>query len=456
MRGYHARWVITSVTVGMVGAVPAPRAIQPASIHAFVDVTLIPMDSARVQEHQTVVVANGLVTSAGPVGVVRVPAGATAIDGRGKYLMPGLGDAHAHLSTQGGDTALAQRALTLYLLKGVTMVRSMYTESHHATVAARIARGELRGPRVVLVSPALHGGNARTPDAARDSVRTYAAAGYQQIKVLPGLSRVVFEAIAEEARRLSVPLVGHIPAAVGLDGALAGGFASIEHLDGFVEAMQRGGQSTGPSGFFGFDMLDGIDDTRASGVIARTRTAGVTVVPTLVSMEVYANADSAASMARRESMPYVPAALRERWAREKDGFNRGNGVTANKATRFREVRRRLVRDLHAAGVPIALGSDGFSLFNVPGFSTMDELEVLVAAGLAPFSALEAATVGVARLLQLPGVTGKIAVGASADLLLLDGNPLESISNVRRQAGVMSRGTWLSREVIAAHLQQMRP
>jgi imidazolonepropionase-like amidohydrolase len=120
------------------------------------------------------------------------------------------------------------------------------------------------------------------------------------------------------------------------------------------------------------------------------------------------------------------------------------GVTPARAVAYRDVRRRLIRELHTAGVSIALGSDGFSLFHVPGFSTATELETLVAAGLTPFDALRAATVNVARLMGFAEPAGTIAKGGPADLVLLEANPLTDIAAVRRQNGVMIRGVWLPR------------
>jgi imidazolonepropionase-like amidohydrolase len=143
-------------------------------------------------------------------------------------------------------------------------------------------------------------------------------------------------------------------------------------------------------------------------------------------------------------MRYAPRTLVEQWTRQKDTFARNVGVTPERSARYRELRRRLIRELHAAGVPIAVGSDAFNLFNVAGFGTFSELETLVAAGLSPQAVLEAATVQVARLLDLDGVPGTVAVGSAADLVLLDASPLTDIANARRQAGVMLRGRWLAR------------
>jgi imidazolonepropionase-like amidohydrolase len=411
------------------------------------------MDRNRVLERHTVIVRDGRIAEVGPSGRTPVPAGATLVDGRGKFLMPGLGDAHAHLSIPGGGAALAERALTLYALNGVTMVRSMYTEPHHRDVRDRIERGELIGPRTVIVSPALHGGNAQTPQAARDSVRKFKADGYRVVKILPGIPREAFDTLAAEARAAGMPLVGHVASAVGLEGALARGYASVEHLDGFLEAMAPPDSTGTPrnSGFFGFALLQAVEPQRMARLVQMTKASGAAVVPTEMSMEMYASADSAAVWVRRPEMQYVPRQLLDQWSAQKSNFARNAGVTAENASQFRTLRRRLIRELHAAGVPLALGSDAFTMFGVPGFATFVELEIFVASGLTAFDALASSTKEVAKLLRMENVTGTIAVGSVADLVLLDANPLEDIRHVGRQAGVMLRGSWLPRAEIERRL-----
>ena len=249
---------------------------------AFVDVSVIPMDRERVLEHHTVVVRDGRITGIGPTRTTHPPQGAVTIDGRGKFLIPGLGDAHAHLSSVGGGQALAERALALYVLNGVTMARSMYTEPHHSTVRDRVERGETLGPRLQLVSPPIGGQNAQTPDAARAALAGHRAAGYTVVKVMPGLSRTTFDTLVVEARRAGVRLTGHVPADVGLGAVLAAGFISVEHLDGFLEALiaRDATVTAAQGGFFGFGVMHAVDETLIPRLVADVKASGTTVVPT--------------------------------------------------------------------------------------------------------------------------------------------------------------------------------
>ena len=404
------------------------------------------MDRDGVIEHQTVLVRDGVIATIGPAATVRAPAGATVVDGRGKFLMPGLGDAHAHLSSVGGGTALAPLALQLFALHGVTMIRSMYTEPHHRSAVKAVEDGEMIGPRTVLASPAFTGQTAQTPQLARDSIRKYRSEGYTITKILPGISRETFDTLVAESKRLGMSVAGHIPQAIPLQHALASGMTSIEHLDGFMEAMNVSSGGRG-SGFFGLGVLDGVDESLIPSLVEATRKAGTVIVPTEFEMELFVSPDSGSIHARRDEMRYLSAGFLQQWSRQKDNFAKGAGVSPERAARYRDVRRRIIRELQAAGVVIALGSDAFNLFNVPGPGVADELETYVGAGLTTQQALRSATVNVARLLALPNVTGTVTTGSVGDLLLLDANPLDAVGNVRRQAGVMLRGRWYDRATL---------
>ena len=129
-------------------------------------------------------------------------------------------------------------------------------------------------------------------------------------------------------------------------------------------------------------------------------------------------------------------------------------MTPERAARYRDLRRRLIREMNAAGVPIAAGSDAFNMFDVAGFGTFSEMETLADAGLTPFQVLTASTVNVARLMGLESEAGTIEAGKLADVVLLDANPLADIRNVRRQAGVMARGRWMRQADIDSKLKEI--
>ena len=149
----------------------------------------------------------------------------------------------------------------------------------------------------------------------------------------------------------------------------------------------------------------------------------------------------------------MPAATVERWVSAKQGQQAERGFSPEVARKAIEIRRALILALHKAGGRLLLGSDAPQIFNVPGFSLHYELEVLVASGLTPYEALATGTTNVAEFLNLN--TGAVATGRAADLVLLDANPLEDITNTRRIHGVMVRGTWYSSSDIEGLLSRYR-
>ena len=152
-------------------------------------------------------------------------------------------------------------------------------------------------------------------------------------------------------------------------------------------------------------------------------------------------------------MQYIPAVTVDRWAEAKRRQLEERGFSPEVAAKAIQIRRSLILALHEAGARILLGSDAPQIFNVPGFSLHRELELMVAAGLTPFEALQAGTTNVAQFLGLK--TGVIATGYEADLVMLDSDPLEDISSTRRVHGVMVRGTWYSGADIEALLSRFR-
>jgi imidazolonepropionase-like amidohydrolase len=161
---------------------------------------------------------------------------------------------------------------------------------------------------------------------------------------------------------------------------------------------------------------------------------------------------SAAELIRRPEMQYVSARLREQWMKAKAGQLSQPGYTPERARRYIEIRRRLIKALHDGGAGLLLGSDAPQWFNVPGFALHHELRMLVAAGLTPFEALSTGTRNVARFLGEEAAFGTVAKGKRADLILAEANPLADVGNVQKTAGVMLNGRWLPRSEIEAGLQ----
>jgi imidazolonepropionase-like amidohydrolase len=438
------RSLLIALLAAFVFALGTPAAAAVEAVYAITDVTVVPMDRERTIPAQTVIVRDGRIAAMGPAARTKVPAGAIRIDGRGRFLMPGLAEMHAHVP-QDVDGQWAKDVLFLYAANGVTFARGMLGAPGHLDLRAKLARGEVIGPRLYTSGPSLNGNSVASPEAARRMVSEQKAAGYDFLKIHPGLDRARYDAIAAAAREHRIPFGGHVPDAVGLPRALEVGQATVDHLDGYLPLLLRDGSALAgkDAGFFGSALVPDADERKIAGVARRTRAAGVWNVPTdsLVHHVLLAGF-STEDMAAREEMRYVPRQMLAGWKKARTDMQSQPGYDPAAAARFAQVRGRLIKGLHDAGAGLLLGSDAPQWFNVPGFSLHRELEYLVGAGLTPYQALATGTREVARFLGAPRDFGTVAVGRRADLILATGNPLRDVANVRRPAGVMLGGRWL--------------
>ena len=265
----------------------APAASQQPAI-VFTGVSVIPMDRETVLPDQTVIVEQGRITYVG--GPRSAPAGATSIDARGKFLMPAIAEFHAHVPS-GGQAEHAHRTLSLYVLAGVTTARGMLGAPMHLALRDSIAAGQLFGPRLLTSGPSFNGNTATSPGATAAMVRDQKAAGYDLLKIHPGVPRAAFDSLAAVANALRIPFAGHVPLEIGLDLALASKYSTIDHLDGIVEAMYAGQQPLTPqaNGFFGLGIVRQLDKSRLGAIVDRVRASGVAMVPTQILMDNFAN-----------------------------------------------------------------------------------------------------------------------------------------------------------------------
>ena len=442
MRRYVVLFVLVAASVAAAGETTA-----------FVNVNVVPMSADTVIAQQTVIVSDGIIGTVGMVDEVPVPEDARVVDGTDRFLIPGLAEMHAHVPPAG--SAELERDFALFVANGVTLVRGMLGHPSHLQLRAELLQGDRFGPRLITSGPSLNGRSVSGAADGERQVREQHAAGYDFIKLHPGLDDEEFAAIAAAANELGIQFAGHVPAAVGLDEALRSGMASIDHLDGFMAALMP--RNFDVSGGYGglFDVLlagdvntDGIESLARAAAVA-----GTWIVPTETLVEQLIGEVSADQLRSRSEMQYMPAATVERWVDAKQRQQRERGFSPEIAAQAIRIRRALILALHEAGAGLLLGSDAPQVFNVPGFSLHRELELMVESGLTPFEALQAGTVNVARFLGLN--TGVIETGYEADLVMLDSNPLEDISSTRRVHGVMVRGAWYPRREIEALLGRYR-
>lgn len=430
-------------------AVENPR--EPAV--AFVGVTVLPLDSERVLPGQTVVVRGEKIESLGPVASTPVPAGATRIEGQGRFLMPGLADMHLHLMV--GDGTLASpsgQQLALLLANGVTTARSLGGPPSGLMLRERVARGELLGPTLRIAGPSFHGKSVQGPELARQRVREQKAAGYDLLKTHGGLGRETYDAMVEEARAQGLRVSGHVTPDVGLARALEAG-QQVEHLDGSLAALLPPGDPAAATfGQVDFsDALSRIDTARIPALAKATREAGVFSSPTLALFELISGQPELPTLRAMPELRYAPPAAVAQWEKALSSDELAQAPAENKR-RFVELRREVVRGLHAAGAKLLVGSDSPQLFMVTGFAVHREMEALCAAGVPALTVLQAATRNAAEYFGEAHQWGSVAPGQRADLLLLEANPLEDVKHTRAIAGVMTRGRWLPRAELDAKLE----
>lgn len=442
---------VTLLILGMSGA-HAARDDSPRDVTAFVHVTVVPMDRERLLEDWTVIVADGRIRELGPSSAIAIPEHGVVIDGRGRYLMPGLADMHAH--------TWEESDFPLLLANGVTTIRNMFGGPIHIEWKKRSAAGDFAGPTIHTAGPIIDGNPpiwpgpvVETAEEARTTIAEQRAAGYDFLKVYARLSTAAFDALSHEAKVLGMQVTGHVPDAVGLSAALRAGIDSIEHLSGYESLARALPAAPGEEASWAR-----LDEARFAAIARETAASGTWNCPTLVLFQHRVAPGEPEQLARflaRDEMRYVSAAVVRSWLPENNFMKRSTPARAASSRQKGDtMRKKLVQALHLSGARLLLGTDYGNPFVVPGFSLHQELRNFVDAGLSPFEAIRAGTSGAAQFLDAEDEFGTVAVGRRADLILIEGNPLEDVANIDRQVGVMQRGKWHSKEQLRSELEAL--
>lgn len=397
---------------------------------AFIEVNVIPADEERILERQTVIVRDGKIAEIGPSSEIRVPKGALRIDAKGKYLMPGLVDMHAHLNSP--------KELPLYLANGVTTVYNLNGRPAHIKWRDEINRGEMVGPVIYTCGPTLR--VVQKAEDARRLIEEQHRAGYDSIKIYNWVSKEAYDVLIEEANKRGMLRVGHIPREPGFEAVLKAGQA-IAHAEEYVYTF--------------FDnKLD--DDSRIPQAVRATRDAGVPVIATLVAFDhIIRQAENLPALLATPEMKYLAPWVRDEWGIEKNLYKKkfGNAEEIGYLKKSLALQKKLIKALHKDGVRVLTGTDAMNMGVVPGFSLHEELGNLVEIGFTPFEAIQAATKHPAEFLSRAGEFGTVTVGKRADLLLVERNPLKDISVLSHPAGVMVRGRWIPQDELRRKLDE---
>lgn len=421
------RWSIPrfgGVAALLMAALPIAGAQTPAPV-AITHITLIDTANGIAHPDMTVVSGGNRIVEVGKHDMVELRKGISVIDGRGKFLLPGLWDMHVHLFNNGDSagTDNTEYFFPLLVANGIVGVRDMWTDPADIEVANRwnrdIDAGTLVGPRVTVSSRLVDGDPptsptalvVRTAEEGRTAVRALKASGAGFVKVVWNLSREAYFAIADEARRQGIAFAGHVPRVVDAGEASDAGQRTIEHMDGLTRACARQ------------DDRSAFDADKCTALAERLKRNGTWLVPTAVLFQ---------------EIPGVDLDSRRRYAPPQLGPWPRTGPPSGLAVDVHRTMRRV--GLFLAGTDISNGRPHI----VPGFSLHDELTLLVERGHTTAEALQAATINPAKLMGKLDEFGTIEKNKRADLLLLDANPLEDIRNTSRISTVVLNGRWLDR------------
>lgn len=465
--------VVPAILLAMLITSCQPEPPPPPTGTAITNVTVIDAIN-NVRENQTVIFDGDEIIAVQPAETeVDVP---ETVDGSGKFLIPGLWDFHVHLTY---DDRFGDSMPGLFLSYGITSVRDTGgLLSKVLPVVEKMRADDAISPRVFYAGPLLDGnfvvydGESRpeigtrnaTPDDARATIEDLKANGVSFIKIYEMVSPAVFDAMVETANELGLPIDSHVP--LSLRASTAGPHVdSIEHLRNIemdcasnapelhetrLQLLQN------PDGLDGGDLRSSLHELQRLPAIANYDEARCdqTLAALSSTMQVPTLRLSMLSMLppyRRsgweDALSRIPMAVREPWQQSINEQLANPPTTID--TTFGDWTLFLTGRAHEKGVPIGAGTDTPLGLSVPGYSLHSELELLVRAGLTPLEAIQSATVRPAEFFSLQDEMGSVDVGKKADLVLLDANPLEDIANTKQIAAVVTKGTLLSREDLAA-------
>ncbi len=440
--------LLASMVLLMAGcSVPKKQTSTPTSaqnkdqVTAFVNVNLIPMTEEKIIKNQTVIVKGKKIWQIGSANVVELPEKAHIIDGTGCYLMPGLVDMHAHIRVK------STLPLKLYIANGVTAIRNMDATENVLGGAFildwrnEIEGGKRIGPKIYTTGPIIRGYEVQP----WRYITKHAKKGYDGIKIYEYFSEQDYRRAISVAKELKLYTVGHIPFSVGLNGVISEDMNEIAHIFVLVQELVDfdRDKNLSPHGWWPYiaDAFvkmnsNSLDFNKANFqqslrertkiLVDKLRETKIIVCTTLVMIEA----------ATSEGKGYANQIFRGR---------------KELATFFRTLCRDLFIELSQAGIPMVLGTDAGRLSGVVhGSSLHDEMRIVTDLGFSPYQAIAACTKNAANVAE--AMTGKndfgtIEIGKRADFILVNQNPLEDVSNIQDNRGVMAAGRWYSKSTL---------
>jgi hypothetical protein len=439
---------------------------------AITHVNVVDVRSGHILRDRTLVISNDRITDL-LTARTALPKGTAVFDATGRYAIPGLWDMHYHFEA----SEPGAREFNMLLANGVLSIRDMGDKPEKIFPArADAASGKVLGPRIVACGPIVDGPTPTNPplsvsvhdaDDARAMVHRLKEMGSDCVKVHDGVPLAAYVAIADEAKKAGLPLVGHVPVRVRVRQATDAGQRTIEHQVGlrgvstvedevmesertndvFAEAMRTKNFRLIPESIAarGNYLLDHLSNRRAADLYRTFARNGTYIDPTLVTDRALTFVDD---LVKQDDprLKYIPATQREWWSPERGMLTRYRtpAYIAFRKRQFQETLRQ-ISVAHRSGVQFLAGTDSTLPFIYPGFSVHDELALFVQAGLTPLQALQTATINPAKCLGLENSLGTIEPGKTADLVLLDNDPTKDVNNTRSIFAVILHGKLLKRD-----------
>ena len=441
---------------------------------AIKNINVLSTDSKSMLSNKTILINNKKIEAIGDS--LLIPDGYHIINGNGKYLIPGLIDSHVHIKKSKND-------FLLYLANGITQVGEMTGMREHFEYAKEIEEGAFLGPRMYIASPKVSSQkgikvkfrswferrqqNYPTEKSARRAVRKYKSQGYKAIKLASQLfDRDIYFAVIDEAKKQDIPVIGHLPAYVYMEDLYTSGQSQLSHIGSIIQSEMNeygGVDYTNAEAFLEYF------NKKADSIAIKLKEQKITISSTLWIHENMDEQDfDLTGFLKTIELEYQNPGWVEGskisggWlpglGNSYENPNNTDSESMAKSKVFWDARieafQAITRALVKHGVVITAGTDAHGAAGcIPGFSLHDELESLNKFGMSNAQVLQSATLASAEWMQTN--TGKIKVGYDADLVLLDNNPLNDISNTRTIYSVIANGKYLSRTTLDAMLEKVK-
>jgi imidazolonepropionase-like amidohydrolase len=422
------------------------------------NVHLVSMETGQLLENHALLLSQGKIKAIYPnANFPKNGQEVQQVDGKGAFVFPGLAEFHAHLPVAAdGSTQLQEESMWLYLANGVVRIRSMLGHPSHLALRERVNSGQLIGPRVFISGPSFNATSVTDPQQAAAMVREQKQAGYDHLKIHPGLTLDEMWAIAKEAKQENIPFGGHVPLEVGITNALQSGFKSIEHIDGYLEGLLPSTMTidVNTSGPFNLNLAGQVDWNKLPNLIQMTLDQGTYLAPTLTLFDRYFGYIPADTFRLAPEMKYLPGLLIQQWVNTKKQLERAGMLVEERVAPYLAFRRKLFMEMHRAGVPMIMASDSPQVFNVPGFSIHHEIALMSEAGMSNLEILKTGTLVPARYMGAENSWGQLKEGMEADFVLVEANPLLDLKTTQKPLAVVVRGKWIGRDELQSQLDRI--